>query len=159
MSLARLDIAFSILTLAFGVWILSHALHYGISSEIGPGSGTFPMIAGLFVTLFSAATLVRAVRERKAASDSAQDRVGLAEIAKIAGILVMIALYVGLFQSLGAFLPLPLLMIGISLVIEWRTDFGWLVKLAVISVAFTVACYFIFADFLRVLLPVGPLGF
>lgn len=159
MQVARLDIAFSIVTLVFGVWILSHALSYGISSDIGPGSGTFPMIAGLFVTLFSAATLVRAVRGRKLDPDALQDRVSLAEVARIAGILAMIALYVGLFQLLGAFLSLPLLMIGISLVVEWRIDFRWLAKLTAISVAFTVACYFIFAEFLRVLLPTGPLGF
>jgi hypothetical protein len=67
--------------------------------------------------------------------------------------------YLAVFGTLGAFLPLPFLMIIISLIIHWRVDAAWLGTITGISVAFTFACYLIFEVGLRILLPEGPWGF
>ncbi|WGF90474.1 tripartite tricarboxylate transporter TctB family protein [Marinivivus vitaminiproducens] len=155
MRIATLDTAAAALFLAFGVWIVAQAFALGVTGDMGPGPGTFPLIAGILVTLFAAATLVRSRRS----PEGSDDVIGVAEIARVAGILAAILAYLAVFGTLGAFLPLPFLMIAISLVIHARTDAAWLGTIAAISVAFTVACFLIFDVGLRVLLPEGPLGF
>jgi hypothetical protein len=159
MQIARLDLAFSALILGVGIWVLVQAADYGITSDTGPGSGTFPLVAGALISVFSAITLVRALRKRGAQAEADDERINVAEIARIMAILALIWLYIVALEWLGAFLPLPVLMIAISLVIHWRTDPRWLATLVGIAVSFSVACYFIFKVFLRVLLPEGPFGF
>lgn len=155
MSIKLLDIMLAALFLAFGLYVIGSAFAFGITSENGPGSGTFPLIAGLLMAIFSAGTLYRAIRS---GSDPAA-AIGVAEVARVAGLLALLGLYVVAFEPLGAFLPLPFLIIGSSLVIQWRTDPMWLAQLVALAVGFSVVCYFVFAVFLRVLLPTGPLGF
>jgi hypothetical protein len=159
----RLGVAFAAAMLAFGIWVVIRAVSLGVSGGGGPGAGAFPMIAGLLVTAFAAAELVRSLRKARAPQDrgpaTAENSIGASELARIFGILALIGLYVGLFETLGAFLTLPFLMMGVSLVVHWRTDPRWLASLAALCVGFTAICYYVFAVFLRVLLPVGPLGF
>jgi len=158
----KLDVIFTMVALAFGVWVLARAATYGITGDRGPGAGTFPMIAGLLITVFSATELVKAVRRRSSAplvEKSAENSVSAAELLRIVGILAIVGMYVALFPVLGAFLTLPFLMVGISLVVHWRVDPRWLLSLTALCVGFTFACHYVFAVFLRVLLPEGPFGF
>lgn len=157
MRLLKLDIAATLVFLAFGIWVLIQAADYGVSSQTGPGSGTFPLVAGLLIAIFSVLNLVRAATGNSPLKQ--EDALNMREIQKSVGIIVLIFLYIYAFGYLGAFLPLPFLMIGISLIIHWRVDPRWLAILAAFSLGLTVACYFIFEVFLNVLLPQGPLGF
>lgn len=161
-----LDVVASALILLFGLYVLVQAWQFGITSETGPGSGTFPLVAGAFITIFSVLNLTRSIRTHSTKksvdpTDSELDvpSIHAGELGKVVIIVTLIAIYLALFPILGAFLHLPLLMIAVSLVIHWRTDLRWLVTIAAISVLFTIACYYIFEIFLRVLLPEGPFGF
>jgi hypothetical protein len=155
MRIRTLDTAAAALFFAFGIWVVAQAFALGITSDAGPAPGTFPLIAGALVALFSAAALVRSLRDREATGDA----IGLPEVAKVLGITVATVVYLAVFKTLGAFLPLPFLMIAISLIIHWRVDLPWLAIITAISIAFTFACYLIFEVGLRILLPEGPLGF
>ena len=155
MSIKLLDIVLAALFLVFGLYVIGSAFAFGITSDTGPGSGTFPLIAGLLMAIFAGGTLYRALRS----GGNPDAAIGLAEVVKVAGLLALLGLYIAAFEPLGAFLPLPFLIIGSSLVIHWRTDPMWLVQLLALAVGFAVVCYFVFAVFLRVLLPTGPLGF
>ncbi|HCO55877.1 MAG TPA: hypothetical protein DIT93_12785 [Pelagibacterium sp.] len=155
MSIRLLDTVVTCVFLAFGLYVLWSAVGYGITSDNGPGPGTFPLIAGLLITVFSVGVLWRGTKFPEGEGVS----IGIAEVAKVAGILAVLGIYILAFDSLGAFLPLPFLILGTSLVIHWRTDPKWMLGLLGLAVAFSVCAYFIFAVFLRVLLPVGPLGF
>lgn len=155
MQISRIDQIAAALFLCFGGWIILRAADYGIVSPTGPGSGTFPLVAGVFIVVFSAGILLREFVGRPGLGG----RIAAMEVVRIATIVAMIGVYIALFGRLGAFLPLPLLMMGISLVVHPRFEARWLATLLAITVVFSVACYFIFAVFLRVLLPEGPLGF
>lgn len=155
MRLTTLDTVAAALFFAFGTWIVAQAFALGITSDAGPAPGTFPLIAGALVALFSAAALVRSLRHHEAPGGT----IGLLEVARVFGITVATVVYLAVFGTLGAFLPLPFLMIVISLIIHWRVDLAWLGAITGISVAFTFACYLIFEVGLRILLPEGPWGF
>ncbi|WMT91120.1 tripartite tricarboxylate transporter TctB family protein [Pelagibacterium sp. H642] len=155
MSIKLLDIVLAALFLAFGLYVIGSAFAFGITSDTGPGSGTFPLIAGLLMAVFAGGTLYRALRRENAPGAA----IGIGEVARVAGLLALLGLYIAAFEPLGAFLPLPFLIIGSSLIIHWRTDPMWLAQLGALALGFTVVCYLVFAVFLRVLLPTGPLGF
>lgn len=161
---AKLDIVASALFFLFGSWVIIQAFNYGIVSDIGPDAGTFPLMAGTFIAIFSVLNIVRTIRRFRGIDASEEgvrtghDAVHLTELIRIAIIVLLIAGYVAVFKSLGAFLPLPFLMLGISLTVHWRTDIKWLLTFVGISVVFTIVCYFLFAKFLGILLPVGPFG-
>lgn len=159
MQLTRFDIAASVAAALFGAYVIVEAFLYGVTSDTGPGAGTFPLVAGILILLFSVINLVRTLRGAMPAALRLEGSVRLPEVARVGGTIVLIGLYIACFNALGAFLPLPFLMIGVSLMIHWRTDPRWLVTLVVIAVLFTTACYFVFARFLGLLLPSGPLGF
>ena len=154
MSIKLLDIILAGLFLAFGLYVIGSAFAFGITSENGPGSGTFPLIAGLMMSVFAAALLYRTIRKSGLA-----DTMDIGEVGRVAAILALLGVYILVFEPAGAFLPLPFLIVGISLAVHWRTDPLWLLQIAMLGIGFTVISYFIFAVFLRVLLPIGPLGF
>lgn len=160
--ISKLDIAASAVFLLFGLYVLSQAWSFGITSDTGPGSGTFPLVAGLLIAVCAGLNLLRGLRREPPLpeeEEAARLPITLGELGKVAAIVALIGVYMTLFPVLGPFLHLPVLMVAISLTIHWRMDPRWLVTITGISLAFTVACYLIFAVFLRVLLPAGPLGF
>lgn len=167
MRVSTLDTVTTAVFLCFGIWILVRAFALGVVSEVGPGPGTFPMVAGILITVFSAVALVRSRREPEASTNTETTStdtvitgaVTLPEVARVAGITGATLVYLAVFGSLGAFLPLPFLMVAISLIVHSRWEPKWLATITGISVVFTFACYLIFEKGLNVLLPDGPLGF
>lgn len=155
MSIKSFEVVASALLSAFGLWIVMKAFDLGIVGDAGPDSGTFPLIAGLLIAVFAGASAIRTFRDGQAGSEA----IGLGEVGRIGAIIFFMAAYLTVFTALGPFLPLPFLLIAVSLVIHWQTDLQWLATLIAISIVFTAICYYVFAVFLRVLLPMGPFGF
>ena len=141
MQVKHLDVTVSVLFLVFGIWVAFQGVEYGVTSDRGPGSGTFPLIAGVLIVVFAFLGLVRDLLKGMADNGG----ITLKDLAKIAGIIFLIWLYIMLFDSLGAFLPLPFLIIGISLMVHLRLDPPWLLSITGLAIALTVTCYYIFA--------------
>lgn len=159
MQLVKLDIVASVTAALFGAYVVTEAILYGVTSDTGPGAGTFPLVAGILILLFALINLIRTLKEPLADNLQLAGRMGLPEVARVAGTIVLIAIYIACFDTLGAFLTLPFLFVGVSLMIHWRVDPKWLVSLVAIAVLFTIGCYFVFDTFLQLLLPDGPFGF
>ena len=158
MQLAKLDIVTSVTAALFGAYVIVEAILYGVTSDTGPGAGTFPLVAGILILVFAIANLARTLRGAMPDALRLEGSIQLPEVARVLGTIVLIGVYIACFDKLGAFLPLPFLMVGVSLMIHWRADLRWLATLILSSVLFTTVCYFVFARFLGLLLPSGPLG-
>ena len=150
-----LDLAMATFLFFLGIGIMLGAAGLGVWSPIGPTSGSFPMAGGVLLSVLSVVNFVRALRQIEVVSGSLRGRDALS----IAGVVVVIAVYLGLVDSLGMFLTLPFFLVLMSLCVTWRTDAKYLLSLFAGSVVFSVGCYFVFKVFLRMLIPPGPFGF
>lgn len=155
MPVRSLDAFASAFFVLFGAWLIYRAWGYGITTDAGPGSGTFPFVAGLLVMVFSFLNLVKYLTNIQLV----QPTIERTELVQIGTIVALIWLFTEIVDWLGMFLPLPFLLVAISLCVSWRVDVRWLLTISAGSIAFSVICYLIFDRFLNVLLPTGPLGF
>jgi hypothetical protein len=155
MSNRTLDLAMAAFLFFLGIGIILGATELGVWSPIGPTAGTFPMAGGLLLSILSIFNFVRALRGIEVVKGAIRGRDALS----IAGVVVVIAVYLLLVDSLGMFLTLPFFLVLLSLCVEWRTDPKWLLSLFAGSVVFSIGCYFVFKVFLRMLIPPGPFGF
>ena len=66
-SRSAMEMAFALITMAFGATVISGALEFSIGwGEIGPEAGYFPFRIGTLIVLASVVNLVRAVKRRRA---------------------------------------------------------------------------------------------
>ena len=110
MQLAKLDIATSFAAALFGAYVIVEAILYGVTSDTGPGAGTFPLVAGILILVFAIANLARTLRGAMPDALRLEGSIQLPEVARVLGTIVLIGLYIACFDKLGAFLPLPFLM-------------------------------------------------
>lgn len=155
MSNRSLDLAMAVFLFFLGIAITLGAVGLGVWSPIGPTSGTFPMAGGLLLGVLSVVNFVRALRQFEVVPGRLRGRDALS----IAGVVVVVAVYLAVVDSLGMFLPLPFFLVLLSLCVTWRTDAKYLLSLFAGSVVFSVGCYFVFKVFLRMLIAPGPFGF
>jgi hypothetical protein len=102
-----LELAFAVLTLAFGAVIIAGALEFSVGwSEIGPDAGYFPFRIGLLIVLASLVNLLRALLRPRTFADAFLTReqggrllrfalpvFALVGVALVLGIYVAAALY------------------------------------------------------------------
>ena len=150
-----LDLAMATFLFFLGIGIMLGAAGLGVWSPIGPTSGSFPMAGGILLSILSVVNFVRALRQIEVVSGSLRGR----DAVSIAGVVLVVAVYLGLVDSLGMFLTLPFFLVLLSLCVTWRTDAKYLLSLFAGSVVFSIGCYFVFKEFLRMLIPPGPFGF
>lgn len=155
MAKTQLDIVVSVLLILFGAWVLSGAFSYGITSNIGPGSGLFPLIAGALILGLSLVNLFRTIK----GSEQLEGDVALREIVPTLFIFCLAIAYLWSVDFLGIFLPLPVFLVLVSLSVHWRVEPLWLAGIGLGAIAFSALCYLIFAVALSVPVPRGPLGF
>jgi len=151
----HLDIVVAGFFTLFGLWVTVEAFRYGLTSNIGPGSGLFPFIAGSLMTFLSVANLVRALN----GSEALKDYVAMQEIVPILAISGLGLFYLWLSRFLGVFLPLPFFLVSVSLCVEWRPEARWIMSILAAAVAFSALCYLVFVRALNVPIPRGPFGF
>jgi hypothetical protein len=154
MSNRSLELAIAAFLFVLGMAIMVGALGLGVWSPIGPASGSFPMAGGLLLTGLSAVNFVRALR-----LEVGPGKLRGRDALSIAGVVAAIAVYLGVVDFLGMFLPLPFLLVLLSLCVTWRTDPKWLLSMFAGAVVFSIGCYFVFKVFLRMLIAPGPFGF
>jgi len=155
MSNRTLDLAMATFLFFLGIGIVLGATELGVWSPIGPTAGSFPMAGGLLLSILSIVNFVRALRRIEVVSGMLRGRDALS----IAGVVVVIAVYLALVDSLGMFLTLPFFLVLMSLCVTWRTDVKYLASMFAGSIVFTIGCYYVFKVFLRMLIPPGPFGF
>jgi hypothetical protein len=145
----------SVFLFLLGGWIVIGAFGLGIWSPIGPAAGFFPLAGGLLLAVLSLASLSRAAR----GLDVPTGKTALRDIAPIASVVVLAAAFLGAVEFVGMFASLPFFLVLLSLCVQWRTDARWLASISAGAVVFSVICYFVFKQFLGMLVPAGPLGF
>ena len=150
-----LDLAMSVFLLLFGSWVVVVAFGLGIWSPIGPASGFFPLAAGLLIALLSLVNIGRAAMGKATLTE----QTSWTEFVPIIGIILLIGLYLLSVPFLGMFAPLPVFLVLLSLSIGWRTESGWLLRITGGAFVFSILTYFVFKEFLGMLIPKGPFGF
>ena len=137
MKTAHLDRLFTILVLALGLYVTVSAYNYGLYRDAVPGPGFFPAIAGLLMTVLSAAILARDLSGRMRMAGE----ITLHVIGGLAGVTAAVVAFVYLTEEpdrKGGHFPL---------------------KLIGLSIGTVAVCHVLFGMIIRVPLITGPLGF
>lgn len=157
MKTAHLDRLFTLLMLALGLYVTFGACNYGLYRDAVPGPGFFPAIAGLLMTVLSAAILVRDLSGRLRLSGE----IGLPVIGGIAGVTAAIVAFVYLTPLTGMAAAAGLAMAVIGYLTEESDRKGgrFPLKLIGLSIGTVAACHVLFGMIIRVPLITGPFGF
>ncbi|WP_376743286.1 tripartite tricarboxylate transporter TctB family protein [Ensifer canadensis] len=157
MKTAHLDRLFTSLMLALGLYVTVSAFNYGLYRDAVPGPGFFPAIAGLLMTVLSAAILVRDLSGRLRISGE----IGLPVIGGIAGVTAAIVAFVYLTPLTGMAVAAGLAMAVIGYLTEESDRKGgrFPLKLIGLSIGTVAACHVLFGMIIRVPLITGPFGF
>lgn len=143
-----------------GTLLLTFAIVVGISatqlryySSLGPGPGFFPFWLCVILGVLSVTMILQATfgEEEPAPPDLIATRAGYLRLLAVLGALIGLALLLeplGFRLTMFAFYMVLLLSLGrqrllLSFIIAFAGSFG---------------CYYLFNDWLKVVLPVGPLG-
>ncbi|TCP97733.1 putative tricarboxylic transport membrane protein [Cricetibacter osteomyelitidis] len=153
--------------------VLSIAYLYGTQSisvfspfgQQGLDSKSVPQIIGGLTLLLSISLFITTlIRYRKSRSET--EYVQAEEIAtkkkfpiKLVASIVLLSLYIGLYQSLGFIVSsIAYLILQSLLLIPTEKRKKWTLFIIVLSVVFTVTIYFVFSKYLTLFLPSGILG-
>lgn len=140
----------AIVWLGVGTAIAAGAYHLGIGALNSPGPGLFPFVIGLSMAGLSLS--VAATGLWTAAPPAAKTH---RRAAPAIAVIVALILYALALERIGFLLCTLLFLTGLLGVLGRR---NWPVAVAA-SVFITAGSYLIFAKFLKINLPVGPLGF
>jgi Tripartite tricarboxylate transporter TctB family len=150
-SRASAEVAFAVLTAAFGVVIAWGATEFGVGwSPSGPQPGTFPFYIGSLVALASLANLVLALR--KASGETAPFITAEQGAAILRFVLPMIG-FVMLSLWLGLYVATAIYMFG---VMRFQGRYPWW-HAGLVAVGLPVALFLLLEKGFRVSLLKGPL--
>jgi hypothetical protein len=155
--IASLDRAFTILMFGLGIFVVASAWNYGLYRNNVPGPGFFPMIAGILITILSAAILVRDVSGRlRMIGDIAWPIVGA-----VVGLTFLIVAFVITAPIIGMGIASFIMMIVVGYLSEEDGKRKGLFPLKLIgaSLAIVITCHLLFGALIKVPLLEGPLGF
>ncbi|MCT7664134.1 tripartite tricarboxylate transporter TctB family protein [Shinella kummerowiae] len=157
MKTAHLDRLFTILMLSLGLYVTVAAYNYDLYRDTVPGPGFFPAIAGLLMTVLSAAILVRDLSGRMRMSGE----IGLPVIGGIAGVTAAVIgfVYVTPLTGMGIAAGVAMAIIGYLTEEPDRKGGRFPLKLVGLCIGTVAACHVLFGMIIRVPLITGPLGF
>lgn len=157
MKTAHLDRLFTILMLALGLYVTVSACNYGLYRDAVPGPGFFPAIAGLLMTVLSAAILARDLSGRMRMAGE----IALPVIGGLAGVTAAVVAFVYLTPLTGMAIAAGLAMAAIGYLTEEPDRKGgrFPLKLIGLSIGTVAVCHVLFGMIIRVPLITGPLGF
>jgi hypothetical protein len=114
-----MEVAFALLTMAFGATVIAGALEFSIGwGEIGPEAGYFPFRIGSVIILASLVNLVRAVRRGRAAAETLLTGEGGRRLVAFA---LPVLAFVGIVMFLGVYVASALyLLFTVGLVARHR---------------------------------------
>ena len=145
-----MEVAFALLTMAFGATVIYGALEFSIGwGEIGPEAGYFPFRIGSLIVIASLVNLVRAVRRRRGA---AQPVLTGEEGRRLVAFALPILAFVGIVMVLGVYVASALsLLFTVGLVARHRIP----VTIGV-SLGFPLVLFVLFEIVFRTPLLKGP---
>jgi putative tricarboxylic transport membrane protein len=146
--MAKRDVAVASLALAFGAAAAFESARLPFGTIHNPGEGFFPWWASVTVVLLATILLIQALNSR---STSARDE--SRRLAKVIVLLVILAAYTFLLDPLGYPICTFLLVLFMLRVLDPQR---WRVALS-IAVLAAAGSYVVFAVWLSVPLPRGPL--
>jgi putative tricarboxylic transport membrane protein len=146
--MVRRDVAVAALALAFSVTALYESAKLPFGTIHSPGQGFFPLSISAIILLLALLLLVQALTSR-----SRTVREGSGRIAKVAALLVILGAYTFLLEPLGYPLCTFLLVLFMLRVTDPQR---WTVALGIAAIT-AVGSYVVFAIWLSVPLPRGPL--
>jgi len=142
----------SVILLMIGLLIMGGGLHYNLGALEQPGAGFLPFFSGLFVTVFSAATLFQNIKHRWRPLQALWEETRWQR----ALILTVCLICYSAFLSYLGFLLSTTLFMGVLLkVMEGKS---WRMTILA-SISTTVGFYLVFQTWLQVQLPRGFLNF
>ena len=146
--MSKRDIEVAALTLIFGAAAAYESAKLPFGTVHNPGQGFFPWWTSVVIILLAMILLIRALKSR---SSAAREKSG--RIARVVALLVVLAAYSFLLDPLGY----PLCTFFLVLFMLRATDpQRWTVALGIALIT-AVGSYIVFAVWLRVPLPRGPL--
>jgi hypothetical protein len=154
MTARAVDALFAGALALLGVYIVANAIEYGYMRDATPGPGFFPFWVGLALVGLSVANIVRSVRgiERVAAEFDGP------ALRKTTAIIVIVAVFILASPWLGMIPASGLLVPALAFVIRRHWNAGSVAALLALSILFPIACYFLFAVYLRVPMVTGVFG-
>jgi putative tricarboxylic transport membrane protein len=146
--MVRRDVAVATLALAFGAAAAFESAKLPFGTIHNPGQGFFPWWTSVVVVLLATILLIQALKLR---ASTALDKSG--RIAKVVALLVVLAAYTFLLDPLGYPICTFLLVLFMLRVLDPQR---WTVALSMAALT-AVGTYVVFATWLSVPLPRGPL--
>ena len=146
--MVRRDVVVAALALAFGVTALYESAKLPFGTVRNPGPGFFPWWTSVVLDVLALVLLAQALTSRSTAVRRDSGR-----IAKVVALLIVLGAYMLLLDPLGYLLSTFLLVL---FMLRWIDTQRWRVALGVAAVT-SVGSYVIFAIWLSIPLPRGPL--
>jgi putative tricarboxylic transport membrane protein len=146
--MSKRDIGVAALTLMFGAAAAYESAKLPFGTIHSPGQGFFPWWISAVIFLLALLLLFQALTSR-----SSVTREGPGRITKVAALLVILAAYTFLLETLGYPLSTFLLVLFMLRAIDTQR---WAVALAMAAIT-SVGSYVVFAIWLSIPLPRGPL--
>jgi putative tricarboxylic transport membrane protein len=146
------EIFVAALFLIAGAIVIKDSVRLGYTwGNDGPQPGYFPFYVGLIMCIASAINLVRAVMLLRGARD--KTFVEVDQLKLVLTVLVPTAIYAAAVTWMGIYSASVLF---IAFFMRWLGKYAWW-KVAVVSIATTVALFLVFEIWFKVPLPKGPL--
>lgn len=155
MIMQRLDQAVALALGLFGVYLVWAGLGYGFMQGTTPGAGFFPVLIGGTLTVLSLVNLVRSL----VGAEVLEDAMTTGDVIRFAAVAAALFAYVWLAPVLGLALSTMALMAVTGLIIRPSLERRFLIRLALVSVIFSLVCVWVFGNLLGVPMLVGPFGF
>jgi hypothetical protein len=148
----RVETVINLLWILAGGAVCAYAVQLGLTDAFGPGSGLFPLLAGLAMAIAGVGLLVAKSHRIPEGSRFWTERGAASRVTTLVSLLVAFLLalpWIGFV--LAGLMATPLMMQTVE-----RTS--WLFAV-VVGWSATVAIYVLFVPVLHTQLPRGPLGF
>ena len=146
--MARRELVVAVVALAFGAMAAYESTKLPFGTVHNPGPGFFPWWTSAVIVLLALILLVQSLTSRSSTAQEAPGR-----IAKVAALLVVLAAYIFLLDPVGYPLCTFLLVLFMLRVTDPQR---WVVALGMAAIT-AVGSYIVFAIWLSVPLPPGPL--
>jgi hypothetical protein len=119
------------------------------------GPAFYPRVVLLLTAFLSILLIVTDIRSGRTARVAAPSAAPAANYRLVLATFVLFGLYIALLPQLGFRISTVLFMLVLQITLEWpQTSRRWLLAV-VIAIATSAICFFVFEDYLSVLLPRG----
>ena len=148
------DIVYSLIGMGLSLWLIIESQKFEYASKFGTGPGFFPFWLGVVLAAFSLFRFFLCFREHYSAEELKPRLPGLRSLGRLGLIMVIMAGFTLLMNSLGFTLTVFLFVSAILFALEGDS----ILKSVFYGVMFSAGVFLIFQYWLEVDLPRGLLG-